>query len=139
MSAVSPLYPQEPTSSVRPATSEKCQQQKSVGLFDHPVSPREKREWKIESNCFRGFKADDQFKSAGPLDRQVARTRTSQNFVYRSDRSLEKLSIYWSVSQKGIGLREACPIKVSDCGQSFVHGKLPDYRLRLEVKTRRQH
>jgi hypothetical protein len=24
MSAVSPLYPQEPTSSVRPATSEKC-------------------------------------------------------------------------------------------------------------------
>src|ERR1700716_424586 len=29
MSAVSPLYPQEPTSSVRPATSEKCQQRTS--------------------------------------------------------------------------------------------------------------
>jgi hypothetical protein len=30
MSAVSPLYPQEPTSSVRPATSEKCQKQTSA-------------------------------------------------------------------------------------------------------------
>jgi len=28
MSTVSPLYPQEPTSSVRPATSEKCQNRK---------------------------------------------------------------------------------------------------------------
>jgi len=63
-----------------------------VGLFDHPVSPRQKRGWKIEANCFRGFKADDQFKSAGPLDRQVAGARTPQNFVYGSYRSLHKLS-----------------------------------------------
>ena len=91
--------------------SEKCQQQKSVGLFDHPVSPREKREWKIESNCFCGFQADDQLKSARPLDRQVARARTPQNFVYRSDCSLHKLSIYGSVTQKGIGLlTDAGPI-----------------------------
>jgi hypothetical protein len=115
-----------------------CQQQKSVGLFDHPVSPREKREWKIESNCFRGFKADDKFKSARPLDRQVARTRTSQNFVYRSDRSLEQLSIYWSVTQKGMGRREACPISIDDCGQAFVQGKLRHDWSRFQGKKRGQ-
>jgi hypothetical protein len=50
-------------------------------LFDHPVRSRDKDGWKIEANCFRGFQVDDQFKSARPLDRQVARTRTPQNLV----------------------------------------------------------
>ena len=72
-------------------------------LFDHPVRLREKGGWKIEANCFRGFQANDQFKSARPLDRQVARTRTPQNFVGRSDRILHKLSIYGSVTQRGWG------------------------------------
>jgi hypothetical protein len=36
-------------------------------LFDHPVSLRDKGGWKIEANCFRGFQANDQFKSTGPL------------------------------------------------------------------------
>src|ERR1019366_5240053 len=70
-------------------------------LFDHPVRLREKGGWKIEANCFRGFQANDQFKSARPLDRQVARTRTPQNFVGRSDRILHKLSIYGSATQRG--------------------------------------
>ena len=42
----------------------------SEPLFDHPVRPREKGGWKIESNCFRGFQADNQFKSARSLDRR---------------------------------------------------------------------
>ena len=50
-------------------------------LFDHPVRLRKKHGWKIEANCVRGFQADYQFKSARPLDRQVTRTRTPQNFV----------------------------------------------------------
>jgi hypothetical protein len=83
-------------------------------LFDQLVRLREKRGWKIEANCFRGFQVDDQLKSARPLDRQIARTRTPQNFVYKSDRSLHKLSIHGSVNQKGIGLREACPIIIGD-------------------------
>ena len=62
-------------------------------LFDHPVRSRDKDGWKIEANCFRGFQVDDQFKSARPLDRQVARTRTPPNFVDRSGRILHKLSI----------------------------------------------
>src|SRR5260370_30867714 len=69
-------------------------------LFDHPVRPREKRGWKIEANCFRGFQADNQFKSARPLDRQVARARTPQNFVDRGRRIPTKVSILCSVTQQ---------------------------------------
>ena len=50
-------------------------------LFDHPVRLRKKHGWKIEANCVRGFQTDYQFKSARPLDRQVTRTRTPQNFI----------------------------------------------------------
>ena len=108
-------------------------------LFDHPVRLREKHGWKIEANRFRGFQADDQLKSARPLDRQVARIRTPQNFVDRSDRSLHKLSIYGSVTQKGMGRHEACPIKIDDRGQAFVHGKLRHDRHHLRGTIRRQH
>ena len=56
--------------------SQRCQFQTRAHneepLFDHTVRSRDKDGWKIEANCFRGFKVDDQFKSARPLDRQVA-------------------------------------------------------------------
>src|SRR5258707_15632475 len=84
----------------------------SEPLFDHPVRPREKGGWKIESNCFRGFQADNQFKSARSLDRQVARPGTPQNCVHRSDRILHKLPIYWSVTQKVMRGREGRPISI---------------------------
>jgi hypothetical protein len=113
--------------------------QRRASLFDHPVRPREKDGWKIEANCFRGFQADDQLKSARPLDRRVARTRTPQNLVDRSGRALHKLSIEGSVTQKGMGRREdGCPIKIDDRGQAFVHSKLSHDRHRLLGEKRRQ-
>jgi hypothetical protein len=114
--------------------------QSRLPLFDHPVRARDKDGWKIEANCFRGFQVDDQFKSARPLDRQVARTRTPQNFVDRSDYILHKLSIYGSVKQKGIERRgDACPnINIDDSRQAFVHGKLHHDRPRVLGKKRGQ-
>src|SRR5258708_20453958 len=66
MSAVSPLYPQEPTSSVRPATSEKCQERtmhggKNASLLDHLIGGRPQCRGHGEAKRFRGLGVGDQF------------------------------------------------------------------------------
>src|SRR5260370_38064161 len=86
MSAVSPLYPQEPTSSVRPATSEKCQERtmhggKNASLLDHLIGGRQQSRRHGEAKRFRSLEVGDQFEIRRLFNPHVGRGAPPESTV----------------------------------------------------------
>jgi hypothetical protein len=81
-----PVYPDNRTSSISAATSQKCQErtrapQQLSSLFDHLVGAGEQCHWNVEAESLSGLEVDIQGNVRRLLDGKLRRTRPFEDAI----------------------------------------------------------